>query len=179
MRSVRAVNSWCNRSGRLRLVSVARTPNSRTDSSSPCCRTRPYPVLRSPGSTPSTARGPSSEPRASGLEPRDVSAAGGGIGRQDRIREVGVGVDALHVVQLLQLVQELEGGESVLLAQGDGTLGHHGQLAGGYGHSGLFEGAAHRLQVLGLGIDLQRAVLQLEVVGAGVDGLEGHVFGPR
>ena len=69
-------------------------------------------------------------------------------GRQDAalvdiVREVGIGVDVLHVVIVIQGFHEADDLLSGIGIHGHQILGNHGQLGGLHGHTGIFQRVTH------------------------------------
>ena len=92
--------------------------------------------------------------------------------------EVGVGVDVLHVVVVVQGFHETDDLLGGLGVHGHQVLGHHGQFGGLHGHTGGFQGVAHGREVGHGGLEGPDIVIVDDVVGAGFHGHFHHlVFG--
>src|SRR5919199_5687567 len=129
--------SWISRnlaaSGSRALVRI--TPHStRLTRIAPSPLTTPYPVCAVPGSMPRTIT-------ASRL-PRHVGHA-----------DVEVRPDLLHIVELLEGLDELEHRFGVLARDGDGVLRDHRQLGLGDLEALALERAAHGVERRGVGRD--------------------------
>src|SRR3954466_3486439 len=140
--------SWISsrRAGRGSRARVLITPHSTSEGkAAPPPRTTPYPVLAVPGSMPSTSTLAAS---SWSLEVRQLGVV-----------DVEVGPDLLHVVEILERLDELEQGLDVGARHGDRGLRHHRQLGlGGHDAPGL-EGTLHGVERGGVGGDDVRLVV--------------------
>src|SRR3954454_3266525 len=108
-----------------------------------------------PGRAPETSR----PPRASGRD-----------GLQDLLGDVEVGVDALDVVVVLELVDQPEDLARLLLGDLDGALGDHGQLGRGVPQPAPLERVADGHEVARVGGDLPLGAVLGDVLGAAGQG---------
>src|SRR3954467_12349920 len=133
--------SWISsrRAGRGSRARVLITPHSTSEGkAAPPPRTTPYPVLAVPESMPSTST------RAASSWSLEV--------RQLGVVDVEVGPDLLHVVELLQGLDELEQRLDVVLARhGDRRLRDHRELRLGRDDLLRLERGLHRMEARRIG----------------------------
>src|SRR5690606_12265714 len=94
------------------------------------------------------------------------------------VAQVGVRIDVLHVVQVLEHVQQLLHLLRGLAGHGDVVVGAEGHLGIARGQAGGFHGLLHRLEVLRRGDHVDRAIVRIHdhVVGTGLDRRLGHLL---
>src|SRR5450759_764473 len=168
--AIRALSSrWscASRFGPAIAAGVVITPKCESVRLPPALRTRATPVVAMPGSTPRTS----------------VSVT---PGVSDRLAElfqllrvdVEVGVDLLGVVGVFErLHQPQQPRRIAIVGHGDGLAGGHGELRGDDLGAQSGQAFADLLEVIGLGLHLQLAVIDLDVAGAQLDHLQRQLLG--
>src|SRR5690606_31953169 len=95
--------------------------------------------------------------------------------RHDLVGDVRVGVDVLHVVGVLESVDEAHHLPGAFLVERDFHAGNEAQLSGLVFDPRFLQGGTHRHQVAGLADDLERFAHVVDVLSARVEDSEGDV----
>src|SRR6185437_14202799 len=156
--------SWRNRStSRVASFSPSRewtTPAATWLSRLPATSTTPQPVWRSPGSSPS---------RRMAMSLTEMPARSGAQSRHDVVGHLEIGKHVLHVVAVLQSLQQLEQRLRGLPLYGGLRLGLPQQSCRLGRAEAALQRVAHRVECVGrAGHDMLGAAL--DIVGAGLDG---------